>query len=113
MSKPFALCRIGNPIFRSVGEEVSSIIRHNTALLGEPRVRQAAIKVVNDIALVVSLVRSLQAPLMMKHYRVGYHPNHRLKIFSWSWHEIKSGGCDNSWVFSRLFHELVIFGESR
>src|SRR5258706_12761959 len=113
MSKPFALCRIGNPIFRSVGEEVSSIIRHNTSLLGEPRVRQAAIKVVNNIALVVSLVRSLQAPLMMKHYRVGHYPNHRLKIFCWPWNEIKSGESNNSWDFSRLFQSLVVFGESR
>jgi hypothetical protein len=89
---------IGNPFFRSVGEGVISINTITYRSFGESKVGQAAIKVVNDIALVVSLVRSSEAPVMMKHYSVGYDPDHRLKVFSWSWNEIKLRGYDNSWV---------------
>ena len=70
-SKPLALYWVRNPMFRLIVEEVNTIGDHNMALLGESSIRQAAIKIVNDIALVISLGRSSETGLMMKHNSVG------------------------------------------
>lgn len=69
-SKPFALHWVGNPCIRSTGARVNSSDRQKSALLRECSVRQAAIKRVNDAALVVSLAGSYETGMMMNQYSV-------------------------------------------
>ena len=58
-------------MLKSVGEVVNAARHKVLALLHECRVRQAAIKLVNGMALVESLVRCLEVSVMTKQYCVG------------------------------------------
>ena len=108
LSKPFALCRVGKPFFRFVVEMVSTTVQRNLALLGETRIRQAAIKLVNNFELVPSLHRSMEALLMTKQNRIDEDPDHRFKIVSWFWYEIELRRHVDRWVYGRQFHEVEL-----
>lgn len=66
----FALGLVGNPFFGFIVEKITTIEHHNNAHINKFMVGQAAMKLVNDIALVVDLVRGLKALLTMKYNSV-------------------------------------------